>query len=160
MSIHHGQPKLAGVAYGTRCRLIAWRGSLLQPLITHFMYTMRLPNLIIDHTDRERDQRKLVQSSLTINTTYRSSSEIICTIKKGTFLFVIFANITAKSMCQFWGCNHNKIIPSNMTNKVIGITILSHNSLTYSSYQSNHIIAGQEAIGIIKSLKIIEIKIE
>src|SRR6266566_9797420 len=32
MSIHHGQPKLAGVAYGTRCRLIAWRGSLLQPL--------------------------------------------------------------------------------------------------------------------------------
>src|SRR6266487_2228766 len=121
---------------------------------------MRLPNLIIDHTDRERDQRKLVQSSLTINTTYRSSSEIICTIKMDTFLFVIFANIVTQSMCQFWSCNHNKIIPSNMANKVIGITILTYNPLTYSSYQSNHIIAGQETIGIVKSLKIVEIKVE
>src|SRR5690349_13241912 len=121
---------------------------------------MRLPYLIIDHPDRERYQRELIGPSLAVHTTNRAAPEVLWTVKGETLIFILVANMPAKKLCSFRCGHYYKIIPANMTDKVIGIAILAHHTLTNSSHQANQIVTCEEPVDIIKSLEVVEIEVE
>ena len=58
------------------------------------------------------------------------------------------------------GCQHDKVIPTDMSDKVIGVSVLIDNILTDAPHQEDHIIACQETIYIIKGFKVVQVEIK
>src|SRR2546421_10951753 len=57
-------------------------------------------------------------------------------------------------------CQRNEVVTSDVSDKVIGISVLIDNILTNAPHQEDQIITCQETIHIVKGLKVVEVEIE
>src|SRR5437764_15339547 len=81
-------------------------------------------------------------------------------IERYAFLLVEVNNLQAERLSAIRCCHNYEIIASDMTYKIIQVPVFAHHLLTNAAYQANNIVAGQEAIDVVKRFEVIQVQIK
>src|SRR5579863_3132928 len=109
--------------------------------VADFSNTLRTTHMIIDYPNRQGDQGELIGTTLAVYAADRATPEVFKAIKSCAFFFIVFANLLAKQIRAVRGRHHHKIVAADMPDKIIGITIFTHHSLTDTPNQANDVVA-------------------
>src|SRR5258707_15405755 len=121
---------------------------------------MRTPDLVIDHTDGERNQRELIRATFAIDAANGATAQVLGVVKRFALDLVCRVDQAAQILSAFGGCYDHIIVAADVAHKIIGIAIIAHHALADTPEQANQIIASQKAVNIVKGFEIVKIQVE